>query len=345
MTIILDKKNTFTNDIIFIDGLWGTGKSILGPIVSGMDRVEGYRLESIYEYIGALYRLDKITKDGAIWMLRTYVDHGQYCNSIGREVNLRWWDDSGFRNSPNKLKIIKRLFCREGNSEIDEVNAKNLAYSVMSHNLMLTPDLLPLAYGKRLKVIEMVRHPLYMIKHFAAYLARFESLREFTMAFYYEETKVPWFVKDWSAKFVRGNPMERAVLCVTRLYPWLDAELTKARTSGMAVLDLSFEEAVFEVDSTLKKLSLFTGRSHNPRIAVILKRQMLPREAIFKGTGHGTYGWTKSDKSEGEMYAELLANVQVTCSEEFQNDLNKTIAWYNEKYPSPLSQYHIIDHS
>lgn len=338
-TMKLEKRNTFINDIIFIDGLWGTGKSLLGPIVSGMDRIEKVRIEGVYENISLLYHLGKINQDGALWMLRTYADKSQYYNTIGREVNLRWGDDSGLKNAPEKLKIIRRLFGPEGDSKVEEINRENLAFCVMSHLLMLTPELVPLAYGSRVKVIEMVRHPLYMVGHFSAYLARFESPREFTMAFYHEDTKVPWFAQDWKAEFVRSNPTERAVLCITRLYPWLDTKIERARASGLAVLDLSFEEAVFQTDKTLHKLEQFTGRRHHSRIASILKKQMLPRETIAKGRGHSSYGWTKSDKTEGEMYAELLAGVRANCSVELQNEMNKVIAWYNEKYPSPLSQY------
>ena len=339
--MILEKRDTFTNDLIFIDGLWGTGKSLLGPIVSSMDRVERYKIEGIYEYISSLYYIDKITQDAALWMLGTYVDSSQYHNTIGREVNLRWDDESGLKNAQDKLIIIRRLFGPEGDSKVEEINSKNLAFFVMSHLLMLTPTLLSLAYGDRVKVLEMVRHPLYLVRYFAAHLARFESSREFTMSFYHEDTKVPWFAQHWKAEFVRSNPFERAVLCITRLYPWLDTKIVSARASGLPVLDLSFEEAVFETDSTLEKLELFTGRKHNPRIATILKRQMLPRETISKGKGKGdsSYGWRKSDQTERETYTELLEEVRANCSLELQSEMMKVIAWYNGKYPSLLSHY------
>ncbi len=40
----LEKTNSFCNDVVFIDGLWGTGKSLLSPIISGMDRVEKVKI-------------------------------------------------------------------------------------------------------------------------------------------------------------------------------------------------------------------------------------------------------------------------------------------------------------
>ena len=54
--MFLEKKLNLKNDIIFIDGLWGTGKSILGPIIGGMQKVEKFKLEHIYEYISVFCR-------------------------------------------------------------------------------------------------------------------------------------------------------------------------------------------------------------------------------------------------------------------------------------------------
>src|SRR5438046_6974013 len=44
----LAKFNPFTNDVIFIDGLWGSGKSVLAPIMSGMRGVEKQKLDPAF---------------------------------------------------------------------------------------------------------------------------------------------------------------------------------------------------------------------------------------------------------------------------------------------------------
>jgi hypothetical protein len=337
----LEKRNTLSNDIIFIDGLWGTGKSLLGPIVSGMSGVERVKVESCYEYISLLFYLEKIDQDAAVFMLKTYADESQYHNLISREVNLRWSDDTGLKNATNKLKVIKRLFCGEGDVKLEEINRDNLAFCAMSHMLMITPKLLPIAFGDRVKVIEMVRHPLYMLDHISAYLKRFESAREFTMAYYLDDVKVPWFAKEWESQFVAANPVEQAVLCMTYLYPMLIEQIQKARLSGLEVLDLSFEEAAFDTDKMLFKLHKFTGRSHFSGISSILKKQKLPRATIAKGNGHPAYGWSKrTDKSESEDYMERLAVVNNHCSKKIKNEMNHLIDWYNNAYPSSLSHYH-----
>jgi hypothetical protein len=335
----LKRFNTFQNDIIIVDGLWGTGKSILGPIISGMEGVEKIKAESLYEYMSWLYYLGKIEKDGAVWMMRTYADSAQYHNRIGREINLRWSDDTGLKHVRNKWNYIKRLFGKEGDVKVNEINSKNLAFSVMSHLLMLTPDLLTPAYGSRVKVVEMVRHPLYMVNHFASYLERFESSREFTMAYYHKDVKIPWFVNGWEDAFVQGNKFERAVLSIVKLYPWLDSQITKARNEGLQILDLSFEEMVFETNSATQKLHSFIGRNHSRQLKAILLSQKLPRETIAKGKGHANYGWQKTNMPELEFYKKSLDVVLNNCTTNSINDMNALINWYNIKYPSKLSQF------
>jgi hypothetical protein len=335
----LSKLNVFKNDIIIVDGLWGTGKSILGPIISGMKGVEKTKAESLYEYMSWLHYLGKIEKDGAVWMMRTYADCSQYHNRIGREINLRWSDDTGLKHVRNKWNYVKRLFSNEGDVKVNEINSENLAFSVMSHLLMLTPDLLMPAYGNRVKVIEMLRHPLYMVNHFASYLERFESSREFTMSYYHKDVKIPWFVNGWEEAFIHGNKFERAVLCIINLYPWLDSQITKAKKDGLQILDLSFEETVFDTNSAIQKIQTFIGRKHSNHLREILMSQKLPRETIAKGNGHASYGWKKTNIPESDFYRQSLDVVLNNCSSKSINEMQRLINWYNIKYPSKLSQF------
>ena len=83
------KTQHFGNDVIFLDGLWGTGKSLLGAIVSGMDRVEKVKQNHIHEYVCILRHLGKVHNDAATWLPSTCADLSQYTNLICREITLR----------------------------------------------------------------------------------------------------------------------------------------------------------------------------------------------------------------------------------------------------------------
>jgi hypothetical protein len=238
-----------------------------------------------------------------------------------------------------KLNLVYRLFAGEGDLKAEEISRENLAYCVMSHMLMLAPDLLLKAYGERVKVIEMVRHPLYMVGHFGAYLSRFNSQREFTTSYYIDNQKLPWFIEDWADEFIEANSTERAILCVTRLYPRLHQKIHEARQRGLEILVVGFEEAVFQTNLLLNKLQDFTGRAHHENIDRILKGQKLPRASINNGRGHASYDWIRSNQSDEVTYQNMIENIRENCSESLYNDLEKTILWYNQKYPNQLTNF------
>jgi len=205
--------------------------------------------------------------------------------------------------------------------------------------LMLAPDLLLKAYGDRVKIVEVVRHPLYMVGHFSAYLSRFDSQREFTTSFYINNQKLPWFVEGWANEFIAANPTERAILCVNRLYPWLYEKIDEARQGGLEILVVSFEESVFQTNLLLEKLQNFFGRAHHTNLDKILKVQKLPRSSINNGRGHASYGWSKSNQPDKETYKYMSKNIKMNCSDSLYTELEKTISWYNENFPSELVNF------
>lgn len=336
----LEKFNPLINDIIIVDGLWGTGKSLLGPIVSGMERVEKVKIEGIYEQVCILRHLDKISPDAASWMLKTYADESQYHNLIGREVNLRWSDDSGFANNPHGFRYIKRLFGSEGDQKVADINDNNLALNLMTHMLMLVASPVFEAYVDRVKIIEIIRHPLYMVKHWCTYLQRFDSPREVTVSFNYKGSKIPWFAAGWEDSFIEASTMDKSLLSIIKLYEWLDINTKTAIANSNNVLTLSFESLVMKPDEPLQQLESFLGRKHYPRLSTILQKQNIPRKTISQGKGHATYGWSKnSNKNEEQVYLQNLEYIKTNGSPENVNNLLKLIEIYNDKYPSVLAQY------
>jgi hypothetical protein len=337
----LEKFNSFTNDIIFVDGLWGTGKSLLGPIISGMDRVEKVKIEHVYEYVAILSYLEKIAPDAVSWMLKTYGDLSQYNNLIGREVNLRWNDDSGLSINPNMFVYIKRLFKGEGDQKIVDINENNIALNVMSHMLMLVANPIFDIYGDRVKIIEMVRHPLYMVSHWSTYLERFNSPREFTVSFEHKGIKVPWFVAGWEDEYIKANSMDKVLICLIRLYAWLDESTDKAKISGHQLLTISFEALIMSPDKPLVELEFFLGRKHYPKLNSLLRKQKVPRKTISQGRGRAAYGWSNDGvKSEAQVYDQNLKLVKTNGTSEHISDFLKLIEKYNQKHPSILCAFH-----
>jgi len=338
----LQRKKTFHNDIIFINGLWGTGKSMIAPIIGAMNGVEKHKIEYIYEYLCILRHLDKIDEDACDTLLKTYADISQYNNLIGREINLRWSDDSGLRNNPNSFRYIKRIFSKEGDSIISDINKNNSALLIMSHMVTLIPAPLIEAYKDRFKIVEIVRHPLYMVDHWHSFLSRFDSEKIFTLSFDYKGEKVPWFASSWKDEFVNMSLMDRTLCSIIFTYEELFKSLDDLNNRNVKNLTVSFESILFDTQNILTKLEFFLERDFEKSIKSVLKRQKVPRKKISQGRGHAKYASNPrlSDvATDKEDYKNRLEFILENGSESKVNKLDELIVKYNRRWPSILSSY------
>ena len=159
------RNHSIAENIVIVDGFNGCGKSILGPVLESFKDVEKTRTEHIYEYLCITHSLNKIDVDAAKSLMRVYSDLAIYDSMISREVNLRLTDDSGLLNSSNKLKYIARLFYKDGDPVLDRIKKTSPVLQILTHQMLPVIDLAFMAWGDRLKIVEMVRHPLYLIEH------------------------------------------------------------------------------------------------------------------------------------------------------------------------------------
>jgi hypothetical protein len=338
----LQRKKTFCNDVIFINGLWGSGKSILAPIIGAMNGVEKQKIEYIYEYLCILRYLDKIDEDACNTLLKTYADISQYNNLIGREVNLRWNDDSGLKNNPNSFRYIARILGKEGDSIVNDIKEKNLALLIMSHMITLKPDPLIESYGDRLKIVELVRHPLYMVDHWYAFLSRFDSERIFTLSFDHKGEKVPWFASNWKDEFINMSVMDRSLCSLIFVYEELFKSLDDLNDKNIKILTIPFESILFDTQNTLLNLENFLGRGFKKSIKGVLKKQKIPRKKIYQGRMHAKYLKNlnlSNIASDKEDYDNRLASILKNGSKSKVKKLDKLIKEYNQKWPSILSSY------
>ncbi len=336
----LKKNKTLKNDIIFVDGLWGSGKSLIAPIVCAMSGVEKQKFEHIYEYLCVLRHLNKIDIDAAETLLKIYADLSQYNNLIGREVNLRWSDVSGPANNLNSFRYIRRMFGREGDKVLEEINHQNLALNILSHIIMPVANPLIQAYGSRLKIIEIVRHPVYMVQHWSSYLSRFDSEREFTICFEHKGQKIPWFAHTWQNKFIDMSVMDRSLSSIIFLYELLFKSLNNLNDKSNNIMVISFESLVMNTNKELQRLENFLGRSHSSKINKILKQQKIPRNILTQGKAQVGYGWKKSTSvSEKQEYDDQFQYIRKNASKNVLLEFNELIIKYNKNWPSILSNY------
>jgi hypothetical protein len=340
MNLDLKHFNSFTNDIIVVDGFWGGGKSVVTSIIGSMARVEKKKVEHVYEYVCIAHSTGKMNTDAASAFLKIYADLSQYNNLIGREVNLRWSDDSGLRNNPGSLTYLKRLFHPGGDSVADQISERNLALLIASHELISVSDLLYESYGSRLKLVEVVRHPVHLFNNVRDYTAEFERTREFTLSFEVSGVKVPWFAADWADEFVSSSITDRALLSIARMQSGMFSSIDSINAAQQPLLVLSFENTVLRPEDSIEKLEIFLNRPRTRRTNRVLRQQNLPRKQISAGKATSSFSFTSnSASSEHETYKKVFEEIEADGSLSAVDEFRSAINAYNLRWPSQLNEF------
>ncbi len=340
MNLDLKHFNSFTNDIIVVDGFWGGGKSVVTSIIGSMARVEKKKVEHVYEYVCIAHSTGKMNTDAASAFLKIYADLSQYNNLIGREVNLRWSDDSGLRNNPGSLTYLKRLFHPGGDSVADQISERNLALLIASHELISVSDLLYESYGSRLKLVEVVRHPVHLFNNVRDYTAEFERTREFTLSFEVSGVKVPWFAADWADEFVSSSITDRALLSIARMQSEMFSSIDSINAAQQPLLVLSFENTVLRPEDSIEKLEIFLNRPRTRRTNRVLRQQNLPRKQISAGKATSSFSFTSnSASSEHETYKKVFEEIEADGSLSAVDEFRSAVNAYNLRWPSQLNEF------
>jgi hypothetical protein len=280
-----------------------------------------------------------MNSDAATAFLKIYADLSQYNNLIGREVNLRWADDSGLRNNPGSLTYLKRLFHPGGDNVAEKISKENLALLTASHELIAVSDLLYESFGSRLKLIEVVRHPVHLFNNVRDYTATFERSREFTLSFEVNGVKVPWFAAQWANEFVNSSVTDRALLSIARMQSEMISAIDSIDAAQKPLLVLSFENTVIQPQDSINKLEKFLARQATRNTKRVLKQQNLPRQQISAGKATSSYSFTSSgSSSESETYKTILSEIQASGTASAIAEFKTAVSIYNSRWPSQLNE-------
>ena len=331
-----DKQNVFENEIIFIDGLWGCGKSLIGPVIAGMEMVEKPIISTIFENISILLNHNKIAIDAADALFKTYLDEYTYHSQLGRNINLRMYDDSGVLNNPNPFKDFIKLFKKDINVESDKF--KQTIIPIMGHMVLISSDRILKLKQKKIKFIEVVRHPVYVFEHWHSFLNRFSDKKILNLAMYNKNYKMPWFAESWKEEYFNSNSYDRTLLSIIFCYKLLFKMIEEHRTEENLFI-VSFESIVYDSKKSLSDISKFIGRNHGPTLKKTLKDQQIPRLSINSGKGHSKYGWNSGYYNDELDFKFKMKIIRDNCSVKNIKMFLEMTDIYNKKFPSNLKNY------
>lgn len=280
----LHKINNSSFDVIVVDGFWGSGKSLLSPIMQCLQNVELYKINPIYEYLSILDNFNKISNDSSKFLLNRYLLMDQYNNLIGREINTKIIDDTSIFKNLNTLKYLKRIFNYKKNEEVlDEANKRNIALNLMTHNIVLTPNLF-FQNIKNLKFIYILRNPVYIFDHFYNAMQRFDQERELELSILYKENNIPWFWNYDPNEYIKLSWADRTAMIINDQYKTVKKNLENL-TKFKNFLILDFDDIVLNTNKSMKTIEQFTKRKFGKKINRTLKKLKIPRNNLSSGTG------------------------------------------------------------
>jgi len=249
-----------SNDIVVVDGLWGSGKSLLGPIVSSFSGMSAFRIDPSYEFLCVARATGKISHDAFDFLIKTNSDLGYYHNLIGREVNFRPTDDSGVWKQKQGWRYLSRLASKGGDSVVEVAQTRNMGYLLMTHIITAVSQPLFDVLSPRLNLITIERNPLFMVNHWADYLSNFNRMREGTVSYSSRGLKIPWFAIEWSDEFVECSNLERALLAITRCTVEQNLALSNLAFKEKA-MQIRFDDLLFAPDKSIQDISRFLDRN------------------------------------------------------------------------------------
>lgn len=307
-------------DIIILDGLTGTGKTMLSPLIASLKNVQNPRFEYMLEYLLISAKLGKLEKDAATALLNLLADVKFYDGLISREVNFRPSDLSSVFANKKFIKYFLQLFSRDGVAVEAIIKKDPPKLFFITHQILTCLEQLKGAFGERLKIVQMVRHPLYLIDHWMSYIDMHgNSERDFTVWLDNQDTPpAPWWTALWRDEYGKMEKIEKVLKSIKTL---MDPVYRCVETSDDSVLIIPFEKFVLEPDAYIKQLEQFISAEVTNHTRSVMKDQRLPREFVTAGPVKSIY----------KRYAFNGRSSHLSDIEEYQIKRERFVNYYGHK--------------
>ena len=332
----INRNNNLVNKIVLLDGITGTGKTMFLSLINSFSNTTAAQFIYAIEYISIMSKFNKININEAAVLLKLIADEKYYNNLISREVNFRPNDLSSVLKSGKGFNYIMNLFANDGLYVQNRIDKEKPILSIVTHQLF--SSLMPLfhAFEEKLFVIEMERHPLFLIKHWFTWIDLYgNNPRDLTVCIEHSGKSLPWFAYGWEDLFLCSNSIDRVIYSLE----WLNQKSDEALLNypNNQILFIPFEDFVLNPNPYISKLENILGQDSARNIKKVMRKQNIPRKNIFEGPNkkiYRRYGFQKnnSNKTHQESYQELLIYAQNNASIEAYNVLLRLNKKYEDKY-------------
>ena len=293
----IKKGVSFNNKIVFINGFGASGKTMLSPIISSMDRVESPVFPYEIQWISSFLYSSKMDEKSYAEFIRQYCDNTIYNLTMGRNSNFRFSDISSIFQSPKRFKFLKRIFEKGDNASVDEIKIKKPIINFTSSALLLFINEIATSLSNRVLFIETFRDPLYMFKqakinHKEVHVEKRE--KNFTFEVFEENERSFYFDYysniDQFRNLDLSKSNEQVVKYLERMYQfYFNFDFNKIDMKGGKLIFLPFEKFVLGPDKWIDEILSFLDIRKTKNLIKELKKQKVPRKILIDGYSRSVY--------------------------------------------------------
>jgi len=342
MTLSISRKPHLAKKIVMVGGLDGCGKTLFSPIISALERVELPTYSYEIEHYCALNFLQKLSLNTASTLIRMQTDLKLYNTMMGREVNFRPTDLSSVQLYHNPTQYFERLFQPGDEAVPDVIRKKNPILNLIIHNILFISDPIWKALGDRSVYIEVIRHPLYMVRQQHLNMQNLiDDVRDFTINYERGEKSYPYWVKGWEDLFDQSTDIERSIHYIDQMTQRVEQAKKVLREKYQAnILTIPFEQFVLDPQPWVEKIALAIGSKITETTKNVMLQQKVPREKIAQGLDLQVYrrcGWVppKEGASEREELMIRRKDVELDSCASVLKVLDRLCDEYENKHWEP----------
>jgi hypothetical protein len=341
---MISRKQFLAERVVFVDGLPGCGKTLFSPIVAAMERVELLSYAYEIEHYCSLHYLGELSREAAKAQISLMTDMQLYDTTMGRRVNFRPSDLSSAIQDYDPARYFQRLF-QDGDSKTVEVIKKNKPIlNLTTHQLLAHSEPIWCALGERCVFVEVVRHPLYMVRQQLLNVENlYDTVNFFTVRTLYNNNEIPYFAVGWEKDYFSSSGASRVIECIYNLSKRTEKmkKIFKSKYSAK-IITIPFESFVLDPEPWVQEISDSLGSSVTSDTRAVMQKQNVPRSRIADGIDIPVYrrcGWVPSKEglTENEELIERKKEILIGCSKEISSKLDYICKQYESKYWHPFN--------
>ena len=308
--MLYKREASHSPQVVFLDGLWGSGKSLLAPFVSSLAGVGPFQIDSSVEAVIHMLASKRIDDDVFRFLLLNGIVERAYNSSIGREINLRPRDDSSYFKTLGLWEILKRLNSSGGTDDLPVGVGEGQSYFQLTHLLTQSLESAGKVLPGLLTVINIQRNPAFLFAHWEKYLQRWEMKRELTLAVDFRGVKVPFFAQRWAEEWCSMTLPNRSALAIARCAADERQALSRIGPPEFRSATVYFEALLKSPEASLMMVSQRLGAGFSPTT-------MRATARLLRGSSRKS-SRPRPELSEGALNTELEAIKGATTSSVFE---------------------------